>query len=460
MLNLRSSRMNRRDFLQIGTLGLGGLTLADMLAAKAQAAGSSPNDKAVIFIHQHGGPSQFETFDPKMTAPEGIRSATGEIQTSLPGVTFGSHMTRLARLADRMAIVRSYAPGDGNHDAKPIVHRETLNANLGAFYSRIAGLNHPITGMPTNMLLYPHAVGPVGQPPVSGLGNFPAVGPLGNAYAPFVPGSAGNLQQNMKLNMPAARLEDRRGLLRELDIMRRDIDLSGAFETMDRYQGQAFEVIQRGVANAFDLSREPANVLARYDTGPLVRPENIDPKWNNRKLYIDHAKSLGKLLLMARRLVERGCGFVTVNANFVWDMHADSNNAPVTEGMDYVGMPFDYAVSALLEDLELRGLGERVLVVACGEIGRTPRINRNGGRDHWGNLGPLMIYGGGLKMGQVIGRSTRDGGEPASDPVSVRKLISTIMHFLFDVPQIRLIPGIQGEIVRVITEGEPIAQLF
>src|SRR5207248_10400050 len=130
--------------------------------------------------------------------------------------------------------------------------------------------------------------------------------------------------------------------------------------------------------------------------------------------YADHARTLGRLLLLARRLIEAGCGFVTINTNFVWDMHADVNNAPVEEGMRYVGAPFDHAVSAFIEDLEARGLSERVLLVCCGEMGRTPKVNKAGGRDHWGGLAPLLLHGGGLKMGQVIGQSDRNGGMPAS----------------------------------------------
>jgi len=460
-LDNSGSGLPRRDFLRIGTLGLGGLSLSQLLANRAAAQSrASASDKSVIFIFQHGGPSQYETYDPKMTAPEGIRSATGEIATSIPGVTFGPHFPRLARLANRLAIVRSYVPGDGNHDAKPIVHRETLNANLGSYYSRVVGLNHPLTGLPTNMLLYPQAAGPGAQPPVQGLGNFPAVGPLGNAYAPFILGGQSNLQSNMRLAISTERLADRRELLSRLDVVRRQVDLTGAMETMDRYQAQAMDVILRGVAQAFDLSREPERVRERYDTARLVHPDSIDRRWNNKKYYADHGRTLGKLLLLARRLCESGCGFVTVNSNFVWDMHADANNAPVGEGMNYVGAPFDHAVSALIEDLEARGLNDRIMVVACGEMGRTPRLNRNGGRDHWGNLGPLMIYGGGLNMGQVIGRSSRDGGEPASDPVRIRNLVATIMHFLFDVGQVRLMSGISGDVARVITEGEPIRALF
>ncbi len=453
---------SRRDFLRVGSLGLGGgLSLAQLLGSKAQAAAGSPvADKSVIFLFQHGGPSQYETFDPKMSAPEGIRSTMGEIQTSIPGVTFGPVMQRLARLADKIAIVRSYVPGDANHDAKPIVHRETLGANLGSFYSRVVGLNHRTTGIPTNMLLNPGAIGPGAQPPTTGLGNFPATGPLGAAYAPFMPGSNSTLQQNMRLSVPALRLDDRRMLLGRLDSLRRELDTTGAMETMDRYQGQAFDVILRGVADAFDLSREAPQVVARYDTAPLVKVESIDKKWNNHRMYADHGRTLGKLLLLARRLCEAGCGFITVNTNFVWDMHADSNNAPCEEGMGYVGRPFDHAVSALIEDIEARGLSERIMVVACGEMGRTPRVNRGGGRDHWGNIGPLLVYGGGLRMGQVIGNSNRDGGEPASDPIRIRNVIATIMHYLLNVPEVRLIPGIAGDVSRVITEGEPISQLM
>ena len=154
-----------------------------------------------------------------------------------------------------------------------------------------------------------------------------------------------------------------------------------------------------------------------------------------------------------------GCGFVTLTTSFVWDMHADVNNATLTEGMGYVGTPFDHAVSAFIEDVESRGLSEKILLVCCGEMGRSPRVNARGGRDHWGNLAPLMLYGGGLKMGRVIGQSSRDGGEPASDPVSMADLLATIMHVLVDVGQVRLDDGLPRNLVQAITRGEPIKGL-
>ncbi|OAI50938.1 hypothetical protein AYO44_17395 [Planctomycetaceae bacterium SCGC AG-212-F19] len=453
---------SRRDFLRIGSLGLGGLSLPWLLGARAAAAAAGKpltTGKSVIFLFMHGGPSQFETFDPKMSAPDGNRCATGEIPTALPGITFGSTFERLAKLADKMAVVRSYRPGDANHDIKPLVHKDFLNANLGSIYARVAGMNHPTTGMPTNAALFPRAVDPATQKETVSFGNWANTGFVGAAYAPFVPGGAGSLLQNMQLKIPRNRLDDRRELLLQLDAVKRQIDSTGAIDTLDRMQEQAIDVILRGVADAFDLSKENEKTIARYDTAPLVPVESIDQKWNNKKNYADNAKSLGKLLLLARRLCEAGCGFVTVTTNFVWDMHADVNNAGVVEGMRYMGRPLDHAVSAFIEDLEARGLDEKILLVACGEMGRTPRLNKGGGRDHWGNLGPLLLYGGGLKMGQVIGHSTANGGDPATEPITPRHLVSTIMHTLFDVGEVRVTRGVPDDVARLITDSDPIPAL-
>jgi uncharacterized protein (DUF1501 family) len=162
--------------------------------------------------------------------------------------------------------------------------------------------------------------------------------------------------------------------------------------------------------------------------------------------------------LLARRLCELALG-VTVTTSFVWDMHADVNNATMVEGMGYVGGPFDHAVSAFIEDVEARGLRDKIMLVCCGEMGRTPRLNNKGGRDHWGNLAPLLIYGGGLQMGQVIGQSTRDGGEPASNPITIPDLIATIMHALLDVDKVRVTEGLPKNLIETITRGRPIAGL-
>lgn len=441
-------RYHRREMLRIGASGLAGLGALNWLGHPAAAATKGlASNKSVILLFLHGGPSQIETFDPKMTAPVGIQSATGEIQTVLPGITFGSSFPLLAQRADRLNIVRSFVTGDGNHDIKPVVCKETSGANIGSMYARVAGSNRPGSGIPTNALLFPQSVDATTGPAITQFGKFEATGTLGGGFAPFVPGAGGDLQQNLELKVPVDRLGDRRTLLSELDRQRFRVDERGRFETTDPLQVQAFSTLLGGVAGAFDLSKEDAATIARYDTAPLVRPDQINRKWNNYNHYVDNAKSLGKLLLLARRLCEAGCGFVTVTTSFVWDMHSDVNNAPVEEGMRYMGPPLDHALAAFLDDVAARGLSDKILLVATGEMGRSPRINRNGGRDHWGNLAPLLIAGGGLKSGQVIGQSSRDAGEPSSEPIRINNLVSTMLQTLVDPAELRLQPGIPRDII-------------
>jgi hypothetical protein len=456
-------RASRRDFLRIGSLGAGGLALPHLLAA--QSLGAKANlrpvtGKSVIFLFMHGGPSQTETFDPKMTAPVENRSVTGEVDTTIPGITFGGTFPKLASLAKKLAIVRSFRTGDSSHDIKPVVSKATLNANMGSLFARVAGASDPRSGMPTNAALFPRAVDPDCGEAVKQFGIFESTGTLGQAYMPFIPGGGGSLQKDMKLSLEPARVDDRRNLLAGLDRIRRDLDARRDLDGVDKFQEQAFQTILGGVANAFDLSKEDAATIARYDTAPLVRPDQISRKWNNYPRYVDNAKTLGKLLLLARRLCEAGCGFVTVTTNFVWDMHADNNNAGVEEGMQYMGRPFDHAVSAFVEDCAARGLSDKILLVATGEIGRTPRINARGGRDHWGGLTPLLFSGGGLNMGQVIGQSTANAGEPATDPYGNDELLATVMHSLLDIGQVRLLTGLPQDLLRTLTTPQPIPGLL
>jgi Protein of unknown function (DUF1501) len=456
-----SSPLGRRDFLRVGTLGLGGMTLADQLTLSAalSSAGSAARDKSVIFLFMHGGPSQFETFDPKMNAPSEIRSVTGEIPTTLPGITFGGTFTKLARLADKFSIVRSFVTGDSVHDIKTIVGKHTLNANLGSLYSRIAGSMNQHTGMPSNITLFPRAVAPEAGPHIVQFGDITAGGEVGAGFRPFVPGSGEGAQADMTLGLPLNRLADRRALLGSLDGWKRQMDYGAAMEGLSSLQQKAFDLLRGGVSDSFDLSKEDPRLIARYDTAHLLPRNRISTQWKNIDHYADNALSLGRLLLLARRLCERGAGFVTVTTSFVWDMHADNNNAPMETGMDYVGRPFDHAVSALIEDIESRGLRDKILLVCCGEMGRTPRISAKGGRDHWGGLAPLMLYGGGLQMGQVIGRSSPDGGEPADNPVTIPDLVSTILNTLLDVGQARLLEGLPANLLALLNNGTPIRGL-
>lgn len=453
MLSICDARQSRRTMLQIGSAA--SLSLAQKLAVSGGASeGNVMKDRSVVFLFLHGGPSQIETFDPKMTAPSEIRSATGELSTSLPGVTFGGTFPELSRRADKLTIVRSFTTGNGNHDIKPVVSVSSLNASVGSLYARVAGTNNLRNGLPTNVSLFPQAVDPDRQPANMNFGRFDSTGPLGTAYAPFVPGTGGPLQENMKLTLTANRLDDRRQLLAKLDLLKRkhENQLSG----VEHFRQQAFDTIIGGAADAFDLSRESADTIRRYDTAPLLTPDKISRRWNNYSNYVDNAKTLGKLLLLSRRLVERGCGFVTVTTNFVWDMHADVNNATVEEGMRYMGSPLDYALSAFIDDLEARGLSDKVLLVCCGEMGRTPRINARGGRDHWGGLAPLLFYGGGTQRGTVIGQSTRDAAKPQSEPWGIDHLLATVFHSVFDVGQLRLQQNLPVDLIRTLTSGRPI----
>lgn len=434
------------------------MTLAGRLAA-AQSSSVNPavSDRAVILLFLHGGPSQIETFDPKMSAPAEIRSVTGELQTALPGVTFGGSFPGLAQRADQLCVVRSFTTGNGNHDIKPVVSRHSDGASLGAMYSRVAGLNHPHNGLPKHVTLFPRAIDPECQPANVNFGRFDATGTLGQVYGPFVPGSGGPLQENMTISIPEERLGDRRRLLTSLDQLKNRIDSTGAMNGTDRFRSQAWDTILGGAADAFDLSQEPESLVRAYDTAPLLPPDRISRRWNNYNNYVDNAKTLGRLLLMARRLVERGCGFVTVTTNFVWDMHADVNNATMDEGMRYMGGPLDHALSAFIDDVEDRGLKDRLMLVCCGEMGRTPRLNARGGRDHWGGLAPLMLYGGGVRSGAVIGQSTRDAARPLSEPLGITDLMATVFHNIMDTGQIRLQSHLPTELVRTITSGRPIS---
>ncbi|MEX0727064.1 MAG: DUF1501 domain-containing protein [Planctomycetaceae bacterium] len=457
-----SRKWNRRNVLQIGLGALGGTAFSAFDPRHAYAASPLPipvTGKSVVFLFMHGGPSQTETFDPKMTAPLGIRSATGEVSTSIPGVTLGGTFPLLAQRMHQLAVVRSFVPGDANHDIKTIVGRATQGANLGSLYARVAGANHPLNGVPTNALLFPRAVDPSTGPEINNFGRFDATGSLGGGYTPFIPGAEGDAQNNLKLHLPLDRLEERRSLLSHLDNLRRNLEGRIDPNGLDQLRARAFQTILGDVANIFDLSQEDPKTIARYDTEPLIGPDQIDKKWNNYQHYLDHVKSLGKLMLLARRLCEAGCGFITVTTSFVWDNHADSNNAGVEEGMRYCGRPFDHAVSAFLEDIENRGLSDKVMLVCCGEMGRTPRIDEKGGRNHWGNLGPLLLAGGGWKMGQVIGSSNRDVSGPSSDAVTLPQLVSTILNTLLDVGTLRTLRDAHPDVLKSATAAEPIRQL-
>jgi hypothetical protein len=452
--------VSRRDFVRAGFLGLGGLTLPWLLRAKAEAAAVEPKyvrDKAVILVFCGGGLSHIESFNPNMDGPEPSRSLTGEVKSSLAGVTLGGTFPLLAKLAHKSAIVRNFRHPVGAHD-QAISHvltggtdptgQKQAGFSMGSAYARLRGANHPSNGMPTyHLLTAPHKDSQYSREMQRvAAGSRP--GPLGPTYGPFTPADKGNAADNMKLRLPADRLGDRRELLKKLDELKRGLDGADTADAPDRFSRQAVELLLGGASKAFDLSKETNRTLERYDTSKFKC---------GKKVF--EPSVLGKQCLLARRLVEAGAGFVTVQSAG-WDMHADVNNPGVKDGMEMLGRPLDRALSALLEDLEARGLSEKTLVILTGDFGRTPKVNKNGGRDHWANLCTLALWGGGLKMGQVIGKSDRNNAAPATKPYSTPNLMSTVLHHLFDVGVLRVTRGLPNNLVKLAEDHKPIEELF
>lgn len=448
---------SRRDFLRVGSLGLGGLSLPWLLRQQAQAAGAQfVRDRAVVMLFLSGGASHIETFNPNMTVPGGASSATGEVQTTLPGVTFGGTFPQMARYAHRMAVVRSFQHPIGGH-VQAIAHvlsggsdptgQGESGYGMNALYSRLRGANHPGTGMPTSALMNSDEVDPQYRNERKRVERASRPLSLGANFGPFMPSGSGESIQNLSLNMEPQRLGDRRLLLNRLDRLRRELDRSESLQATDRYTAQAFDVILGSAATAFDLDQEPESIRRRYDTsGYQVGKKVFRPSM------------LGQHFLTARRLIERGCGFITVHSAG-WDMHADSNNPGIVRGMEMLGRPVDQAVSAFLEDLEQRGLSEKVLLIITGDFGRTPTINKRGGRDHWPRLCTLALAGGGIANGQVVGQSARRNDIPATEPVGPSHLLSTVMRTLFDLGSLRVARGIPSELLRSIETQPPLPGL-
>jgi uncharacterized protein (DUF1501 family) len=453
------SGLARRDFLRAGVLALGGLSLTHLLAAKATAKArgkSYVRDRSIVLLFLGGGASHIETFNPNLTAPAPYSSVTGEVKTKIPGLTLGGNFPLLARHADKLAVVRSFRHENSNHP-KAIIHMLTggtdptgdgkFGQSMGSVYARLRGPNHEVTGLPTYCLVSSEEVD--GQYLMErgriAAGSHP--GDLGLAYAPFDPSGGSQLLNNLSLAVSPDRLDDRKLLLNKLDNVKRAIDASGNITGLDRFEGQALDMIVRGAGEAFDISKEGPELVERYNTSQFRV---------GKKLF--QPSSLGKQMLMARRLVEAGCGFVTVQ-NSGWDMHADGNNPGIGPGMDMLGPPLDKSVSAFLDDITSRGLLQKVLLIITGDFGRTPTINARGGRDHYPGLSTLAFCGGGLAKGQIIGQSTPKNDAPASEPITLANLHSTVLHAMFDVGQMRLDPGIPRDLARL-AEPKPIEDLF
>jgi uncharacterized protein (DUF1501 family) len=431
--------ISRRSFLKIGTLGLGGLALPGLLRLRAAgaAAGRSAADTSVILIWCDGGPSQFETYDPKPDAPVEYRGPWKAIQTRLSGVHFCELLPRQAQLADKLAIIRSCAHLESGHGSA------VKNLNTGYL--------HP-PGTNEGTFLYP-AVGSIVAKvrearsrdlphhvniPTAGVfkGDIGGGAYLGTAYDPFAVNPVdGPKAVQVPGELSAERLLERKSLLGSLDRLRREVDTSGMMEGMDTFTRQAFEMVTgKAAREALDLSRESTTLRERYG------------------MTAERGHSWGQSMLLARRLVEAGVSFVTVGCGG-WDDHGQD----LVKDMPRRAPIYDAAVSALIEDLHDRGLDRKVAVLIWGEFGRTPRINK-GGRDHWPSSMSVLLAGGGLKMGQVIGSTNEKGERPRDRPLHPNDVLATMYEFLgIDHTQAFVNP--QGRPIPILPHGTPIAEL-
>jgi uncharacterized protein (DUF1501 family) len=444
----------RREFLEVGTLALGSLSLPALLSARARAAaaGHSVKDTAVVMLFLTGGPSQIETFDPKMTAPAEYRSVTGDVASKIPGVALGGTFTGLARHVDKLALVRSFSHDSSDHTkAVELVMRggNTIHhAGMGAFATRLRGTSRPGTGMPTHIYLSSQEVDRQFEKERQRLLDAAGPGELGGANGPFPVGGDSQLNRDLQLRIAPNRLGDRLALHRALDRLNRQVDARGAMRQLDEFEEQALELVLGQSRAAFDLSTEDPRLVESYDTSRY-----------QTGITQDRPSTLGRQMLLARRLCEAGCGFVTIH-NPGWDMHGGPTQMNMPDGMRRLGRAVDHAVSAFLEDVSSRCLSEKILLIITGEFGRTPRVKENGGRDHWPRLSTLAFAGGGLRMGQVIGRSTARAEEPQSDPITLDNLFATVMHVLLDVPALNVDGRVPREIASLLSRSRPIAELI
>lgn len=438
------SGISRRNFLQAGVLGLGGLTLSELSRGQAAVAGK-PRDTTVILFWLSGGPGHMETWDPKPDAVAQYRGPFGAISTRLPGFQFGELMPEMAKIADKVAILRSVNHGTGDHtkanhwmltgyegpDFNAKDFKVQRRPSIGSSVSRLRGSNKP--GLPPYVAV-PHLRG--------GTDNFfHYAAYLGAATNPFIVESDPNTPQfrvkdlSLTKELSFGRLDERRQILDAMDHVRR----SQERETVDRdahYQRAFHLLTSQQVAEAFDINREPMPLRDRYGR-----------------------HTFGQSALMARRLVEAGVTFVTVNC-VPWDHHGTTGQYKTEEGAKLLISPMDRAVTALVEDLIQRGLYEKTLVVVMGEFGRTPRMNSSAGRDHWGHTFSMVMGCGSMNMGQVIGRSTPRGEHVADRPISPQDVAATIFdHLGIDSRRVTFADN-QGKPVPLIESGVPIRELL
>lgn len=415
--------------------------LAHLLRSEAQASASAADRRSVIFLFQAGGPSQIDMWDMKPDSPIEYRGEFSTSASNIPGYRVCELMPRLAQMCDKLTILRSVHHtmtdhGEGTHIAltgyAPIRNIRSSGQQAPSIGSIVAKELGWRAGLP-GYIAVDRALG------------FGRAGYLGIANDPFetfgYPGLANFRVRNLRPadGVAPARADGRRAIVERFDTLRRDADASGAMASMDTFRRQAFELATSPqVQEAFDLSREPQVVRDRY--APLGTT----------------ASAAGQSMLLARRLVERGARFVTVRNTYFapWDSH--EKNFPAHRG----NIPgYDHTVSALLEDLEARGLLETTLVIICGEFGRTPKINHQAGRDHWPSCYTVVLAGAGVQRGAILGASDRLGELPRERPIPYQDVLATMYHIL-GIDYTKSYLNEANRPVAIINHGEPIREIL
>jgi Protein of unknown function (DUF1501) len=404
--------LSRRSFLTAGALSAAALLLPDWLRVKAHAGQSSQptRDTSIILIWLDGGPTHMETYDVKVDAPAEYRGSMKTTRTNVPGVEIAELFSEQAKCMDKLAVVRSLHHTTGDHFAAAhwmltgylganAARLDATDPSGASIAAKVCGARKP--GVPSYVAV-PHAAS-VGLNP-----GYNGAAYLGAEFNPFQSGGDPNnpnyTVQNLRLpnGMTLGDLDDRKKLLGGFDTLRRDLDRSGALDNLDKFQRQAYEMISGPAARqAFDINKEEPRLRDRYGRHP----------W-------------GQSCLLARRLVEAGVTFVTVHMGG-WDHHA-----AIEPAMKNLLPILDRAIAGLVTDLDDRGLYEKVALCVCGEFGRTPKINKDAGRDHWGESGFCLLGGGGIKGGVVVGSTTEKGERPKDRPVKPEDMWATLYQVL------------------------------
>ncbi|HEY7426285.1 MAG TPA: DUF1501 domain-containing protein [Gemmataceae bacterium] len=457
--------LSRRNMLKAGLAGLAGLSVPTLLRQRACAVSEgrpTPEAKSVILLWMAGGPSHIDTWDPKPGRPVENRGPFSVISTQLPGVQICEHLPRMAAMLDRFTLIRSVDARHSNHEPNMVFQTGNIEA---APRVNPRGRMYPAIG---SIVAKHHGPNRPGMPPyaafMKGRSHLAFGGYLGKQYDPFIADQAARLPIytnigvdtgrmtdadlfRLPLGLNQRRIHERRTLVQDFDQLRTDLDASGVMEAMDRYGQQAVEMVVGGRAQqAFDLTKEPDRVRDRY----------------GKHLWCQQA-------LLARRLIEAGTAFVTLDLSYhsasgTWDTHGD--NIPpyggIKKGLGPLLPLFDHLITTLVGDLADRGMLDNVLVLAMGEFGRTPMMGTQGstdGRNHWPVVMSMAVAGGGMRHGQVIGATEKDGGTIKERPVTPGDLAATIYHHM-GVPLDATYADTNGRPRYIVENGQPIRELL